>query len=309
MSRFKIILNPTAGAGSAYHSLPRIRELLTQYELEYDIVLTERPGHATELAMQAAVDGYDFIVAAGGDGTSNEVLNGLMQYKQTGNSTPVMGVIPIGRGNDFAFGANIPVGVEDSCPLLASHPQKWIDIGSVQNGDQPEVLYFGNGVGVGFDAVVGFLAARMKLKGMLSYLVAALQTIFIYFKPPDVQVDFDGSGMRIFALMVSVMNGRRMGGGFMMAPGAQMNDGLANLCIVSEVPQIAMFGLIGKFMKGTHESHPAVQTRQAAKITVTALKGTLPVHADGVTVCEEGGQISIELLPRALEIITRIDSA
>jgi YegS/Rv2252/BmrU family lipid kinase len=309
MSRFKIILNPTAGAGSAYHSLPRIRELLTQYELNFDVVLTEYPGHATELASQAAVDGYDFIVAAGGDGTSNEVLNGLMQHKLAGSITPVMGVIPIGRGNDFAFGANIPAGVEDSCALLASLPRKWIDIGKIQGGLQQEGLYFGNGVGVGFDAVVGFLAARMKLRGMLSYLVAALKTIFIYFKPPEVRVDFDGSSLTISALMVSVMNGRRMGGGFMMAPGANIDDGLANLCIVSEVPQLAMFGLIGKFMKGTHESDPAVQTRQAAKITVTALKGTLPVHADGVTICEAGEQITIELLPRALEIITRVQPA
>lgn len=309
MSRFKIILNPTAGAGSAYHALPRIRELLTGYALDYDIVLTECPGHATELARQAAADGYDYIVAAGGDGTANEVMNGLMQHKLAGGSTPIMGVIPIGRGNDFAFGANIPAGVEDSCALLTSLPRKRIDIGIVQSSELPEALYFGNGVGVGFDAVVGFLAARMKLKGMLSYLISALKTIFIYFKPPDVQVDFDGSGMRISALMVSVMNGRRMGGGFMMAPGACIDDGLANLCIVSEVPQMAMFGLIGKFMKGTHESHPAVQTRQAAKITVTALKGTLPVHADGVTVCEAGEQITIELLPRALEIITRVELA
>lgn len=309
MSRYLIILNPIAGAGSAYQSLPRIRELLTQYELNYDIILTERPGHATELARQAALDGYDYIIAAGGDGTSNEVLNGLMQHKQVSGSIPVMGVIPIGRGNDFAFGANIPAGVEDSCALLASLPRKWIDIGIIQGGDQKDGLYFGNGVGVGFDAVVGFLAARMKLKGMLSYLVSALKTIFIYFKPPEVQVDYDGSSMTISALMVSVMNGRRMGGGFMMAPGAHIDDGLANLCIVSEVPQMAMFGLIGKFMQGTHEVHPAVQTRQAAKITVTALKGTLPVHADGVTVCENGAQITIELLPRSLEIITRIEPA
>ena len=307
MSRYMIILNPIAGAGTAQKELPRIRELLTQYNLNYDFVLTEQPGHATELARQAAVDGYDYIIAAGGDGTSNEVLNGLMQHKQAGGSFPVMGIIPVGRGNDFAFGANIPAGVEESCALLASLPRKWIDIGRIQVADQPEALYFGNGVGVGFDAVVGFLAARMKLKGMLSYLVAALKTIFIYFKPPEVRIDFDGSSITISALMVSVMNGRRMGGGFMMAPGANINDGLLNLCIVSEVPQMAMFGLIGKFMRGTHEAESAVQTHQAAKVTVTALKGTLPVHADGVTVCEEGEQITIELLPRSLEIITRVE--
>jgi diacylglycerol kinase (ATP) len=309
MSRYKIILNPTAGAGSALKALPRIQELLTQYELDFEIILTEFPGHAMELARQAAKDGFEYIIAAGGDGTSNEVMNGLMQYKQAQGSVPVMGVIPIGRGNDFAYGANIPAGVEDSCALLASLPRKWIDIGSVQSTDQSEPLYFGNGVGVGFDAVVGFLAAKMKLKGMLSYLISALQTIFIYFKPPQVRIEYGENSQTISALMVSVMNGRRMGGGFMMAPSAKIDDGNLDLCIVREVPQMAMFGLIGKFMKGTHESDPAVQTARARKITVNALSGTLPVHADGVTVCEKGQQIDIELIPRGLEIITRIEPA
>ncbi len=306
MSRYLIILNPIAGAGSAIKALPRIRELLTQYELDFNIILTEYPGHGIELAREAAANGYDFIIAAGGDGTSNEVLNGLMQHKQAHGSFPVMGVIPVGRGNDFAFGANIPVDVDESCALLASLPRKWIDIGKIHADESSEFLYFGNGVGVGFDAVVGFLAARMRLKGMLSYLVAAMKTIFVYFKPPLVRVDYGETSVTLSALMVSIMNGRRMGGGFMMAPAADIDDGLFNLCMVSKIPQMAMFGLIGKFMKGTHETDPAVQTSQGDRIVVTALEGTLPVHADGVTVCEEGGKITIEILPRGLEVITRL---
>lgn len=309
MSRYMIILNPIAGAGSAMKALPRIRELLTQYELDFTITLTEYPGHGIELARESAANGYDFIIAAGGDGTSNEVLNGLMQHKQACGSFPVMGVIPVGRGNDFAYGANIPVDVGEACALLASLPRKWIDIGKVHVDNSSEILYFGNGVGIGFDAVVGFLAARMKLKGMLSYLVAALKTIFIYFKPPLVRVDHGGTSLTLSALMVSIMNGRRMGGGFMMAPSADIDDGLFNLCMVSKIPQVAMFGLIGKFMKGTHEADPAVQTSMGNRIVVTALEGSLPVHADGVMVCKEGSQVTIELLPRELEIITRLTSA
>lgn len=306
MTRYMIILNPIAGAGTALKALPRIKELLTQYSLDFDITLTDYPGHAIELARQAAADGYNYIIAAGGDGTSNEVLNGLMQHKQAHGSFPVMGVIPVGRGNDFAYGADIPTDVDEACALLASLPRKWIDIGAVSSNGQASVLYFGNGIGVGFDAVVGFVAAKMKLKGMLSYLVAAIKTIFIYFKPPEVSIETGDKTYTVSALMVSVMNGRRMGGGFMMAPSAVINDSLFNLVIVSKVPQLAMFGLIGKFMKGTHTDDPAVQTCQGAHITVTALKGTLPVHADGVTVCEEGNSINIELIPRGLELISKV---
>ena len=307
MSRYMIILNPIAGAGTALKALPLIREYLKQYELDFDLSLTEYPGHAIELAKKAAADGYDFIIAAGGDGTSNEVLNGLMQHKQEFGSFPVMGVIPVGRGNDFAYGANIPAELEAACALLASLPRKWIDIGKVFADDSSTGLYFGNGIGVGFDAVVGFLAARMRLKGMLSYLVAAIKTIFIYFKPPRVVVEMNDKNVELSALMVSIMNGRRMGGGFMMAPSAGISDGVFDLCVVKQVPQLAMFGLIGKFMKGTHITDPAVETYQSERVVVTAIQGNLPAHADGVTVCETGHRISVELLPRALEIITRLD--
>lgn len=306
MTRYMIILNPIAGAGTALKALPLIKELLTKYELNFDISLTDYPEHAIELARKAAADGYDYIVAAGGDGTSNEVLNGLMQHKLATGSFPVMGVIPVGRGNDFAFGANIPVNVEEACAMLAALPRKWIDIGTISANGETDVLYFGNGIGVGFDAVVGFVAARSKLKGMLSYLVAAIKTIFKYYKPPEVRIEVGDRHYTVTALMVSVMNGRRMGGGFMMAPTAVINDNLFNLVIVSKIPQMAMFGLIGKFMKGTHTEDPAVQTCQGDRVTVTALKGTLPVHADGVTICEAGQMVSIDLIPRGLELISRI---
>lgn len=305
MTRYMIILNPIAGAGTAIKALPVIKDLLTRYELNFDISLTDYPGHAIELARKAAADGYEYIIAAGGDGTSNEVLNGLMQHKQATGSFPVMGVIPVGRGNDFAFGADIPVDVEEACAMLASLPRKWIDIGAITANGETDTLYFGNGIGVGFDAVVGFVAARSKLKGMLSYLVAAIKVIFIYFKPPEVRIEVGDRNYTVTALMVSVMNGRRMGGGFMMAPTAVNDDRLFNLVIVNKVPQIAMFGLIGKFMKGTHAEDPAVQTCQGDRVIVTALKGTLPVHADGVTVCEAGQMVTIDLIPRGLELISR----
>ena len=308
MSRYKIILNPTAGKGGALKSRAKIEELLRQYELNYDLVLTDYPEHATELARQAAVDGYDYVIAAGGDGTSNEVMNGLMQARETNNFVPVMGVIPVGRGNDFAYGANIPSNLEEACAILASLPRKWIDIGKVTGGIQKDGLYFGNGVGVGFDAVVGFVAAKMKLTGMLAYLVAAIKTIFIYYKSPTLKITLDNDSFTIPAVMVSVMNGQRLGGGFMLAPGAKTDDGLFNLCIVREVPQLAMFGLMGKIMKGTQATDPAVTTAQSRTVLVSAEKGTIPAHADGVTVCEEGQKLLIELIPRGLEIITRLSA-
>lgn len=306
MTRYKIIFNPIAGKGLAIKNRGTIEALLKTYKLDYDLVETEYPEHATLLASAAAEEGYDYVIVAGGDGTVNEAINGLMQAREKLDRVPALGVIPVGRGNDFSFGAYIPQQIDEACALLASAPRKWIDIGKINGGNQENGLYFGNGVGVGFDAVVGFVAARSKLTGMVSYLVAAIKTIFIYYKSPTVKISLDKETITIPALMVSVMNGRRMGGGFMMAPDARPDDGLFNLCVVREVPQLAMFGLIGKIMKGTQGSDAAVRMVQSSKVIVTAEKGVLPVHADGVTVCEKGQEISIEIIPKGLEIITRL---
>jgi len=168
MTRYKIIFNPIAGKGVALKNRERIEELLKSYALDYDLVLTDYPEHAILLARQAAEDGFDYVIAAGGDGTANETINGLMQAREKLGRAPVMGIIPVGRGNDFSFGANIPQDVDEACALLASVPRKWIDIGRITGGVQENGLYFGNGVGIGFDAVVGFVAAKSRLTGMLS---------------------------------------------------------------------------------------------------------------------------------------------
>lgn len=305
MPSYKLIYNPVAGKGVAQKAQSKVEALLREYGLEYDLTLTEYPGHATEIARSAAEAGYSYVIVAGGDGTVNEAINGLMQAREKLSHIPVLGVIPVGRGNDFSFGVDIPYSIEEACALVASAPRRWVDIGKVNGGDLKEALYFGNGVGVGFDAVVGFVAAKMKLTGMLSYLVAALKTMFIYFKSPLVKLTLDDQTITIPALMVSIMNGRRMGGGFLMAPDSHVDDGIFNLCIVREVPRTKILGLIGKIMKGTQSSDAAVQTPQSKRVVVTAEKGSLPVHADGVTVCESGQEIVVEIIPAGLEVITK----
>ncbi len=306
MTRYKIILNPTSGRGNGLRVRPEIEKILTKYGLDFDIEQTGYPEHATELAFKAAGEGYNVVVAAGGDGTANEVLNGLMKFKQTNKRCPVMAILPVGRGNDFSYGIGIPPELQLSCDLLASRLIRKIDVGKVTGGEHPEGLYFGNGVGIGFDAVVGFVAAKGKLTGMLSYLVAAIKTIFIYFKPPVLEITLENKTFQMPSLMVSIMNGRRMGGGFMMAPTAKPNDGIFDLLLVKQVPQSAMVGIMLKIMKGTQAADPAVSTVQSKKIHVKAVNGIIPAHADGVTVCERGQELTIEILPAELEMIARL---
>lgn len=304
MTRYKIILNPTSDRGTAAEAIPDLDRFLREHNFEFDLVLTERPEHAVELAKQAAFDGFDVVVVAGGDGTANEVINGLMLAKQAGAEGVAMGVIAIGRGNDFAFGVNVPSGLEEGCRVLMEDFRTNMDVGLVTGGLYPEGRYFGNGVGIGFDAVVGFEALKMtRLHGFLSYIVAAVKTVFLYYQAPLVRIEFDGQAMDKYTLMVSIMNGRRMGGGFMMAPESAIDDGLLDFCIAEQVSKARIFALIPRFMAGTQASQPSIQTGRTSSIVVTALEGSLPAHTDGETLCTEGEQLSVEILPRQIEII------
>ncbi len=303
MSKYRLIVNPVAGGGTAEQSIPDIERRLRESGLDFDLVQTKRPWHAVELAQAAAAE-VDVVVAVGGDGTANEVLNGLMRAKDEGH-TVTMGVLCVGRGNDFAFGVGIPTELAAGCETLTTDRRRTIDVGHVVGGDFPEGRYFGNGVGIGFDAVVGFVAAKMKhVRGFLGYFVAAIKTIFLYFKAPLVRLEFDGQPMDLHALMVSVMNGTRMGGGFMMAPNGKPDDGVFDLCIARQVSRPRIFAVMLKFMKGTQFEHPAISDGQTRRITVTAVEGTLPAHADGETLCTEGQKLEIDILPNAIEIVS-----
>jgi diacylglycerol kinase family enzyme len=178
-------------------------------------------------------------------------------------------------------------------------------VGFVKGGLYPDGRYFGNGVGIGFDAVVGFEAAKLKkLHGFANYLVAALRTMFLYYQAPLVRIELDKDVVKLPALMVSIMNGKRMGGGFMMAPQSQIADGLFDLCIVGQVSRMGILGLIPQFTKGTQAGHPKVSMRQSGRVVVVAEQGSLPAHADGETLCTEGKTLTLELLPGALEMIS-----
>jgi diacylglycerol kinase family enzyme len=326
MTRYKIIANPVAGRGQGAAQIPVIERKLSSLGLTYELARTERPWHAFELTQLAVAQGFDVVVAAGGDGTVNEVLNGLMLAKQTTvgpvevppvRTVPApavgplpfhvaMGVLCIGRGNDFAFGANIPTDAVEGCQVLAANSRRKLDVGRIEGGLYPQGRYFGNGVGIGFDAVVGFVAARHKrLSGFASYLMAALQTIFVYYKAPQVRLEYEGRVMELSTLMISIMNGQRMGGGFLMAPQGNPSDGALDLCIARQTSKGRILALIPKFTSGAQAGQPEIQFAQARQVSISAMNGGLPAHADGETICTDGKELRVELLAGQLEVICR----
>lgn len=300
-----LIYNPTAGHGNAEKILPQVKELFSTFQYSYDLVLTERPGHALDIAKDAAESGRMMIIAAGGDGTMNEVINGLMRADLQGKNKPILGVLPVGRGNDFAFGIDITKDLEKAVRAIVNGDTKNIDIGLVTGGDYPQGRYFGNGVGLGFDTVVGFEAAKIKwARGAGSYLVGLVRTIFLYHTAPTYEIILDNETVTQPSLMVSIMNGKRMGGTFHMAPKSNPGDGFFDLCLASQVPQMKILPLATKFISGTQEGHPAIRMLHSKTIKVRAITGSIPAHADGETICYAGAELSIELVPQALTVIS-----
>lgn len=305
MSRYLVIVNPTSGRGYAEKMIPVIEKNLNDAGITFDLIRTERPWHAVEIAEKAALEGYDAVVAASGDGTANEVLNGLMVAQKKGAANTAMGIITVGTGNDFAYGMNIPTDFDACFDILKKNFRRKVDIGFVKGGDFPNGRYFGNGVGMGFDAAVGFEAVKIRwTRGLLAYLIAALRTVFLYFKAPHVEINYDENRLEQDSLMTSIMNGRRMGGGFYMAPQGDPGDGMLDLCIASSASKLRIFQLITFFMKGTQATQPEVKTARARTVSITALKGTMPAHCDGETLCYQGTKLEIELIPHCLEFIT-----
>lgn len=301
---YKIILNPTAGHGNGLKALPHIERLLNHHQVKYDLVRTDRPGHGIELTRQAVKDGYDVIVAAGGDGTVNEVINGLMQCKLEGLPIPPMGVLCVGRGNDFSGSMGIPTELEAGFQSLLAGQRRSIDIGKVAGGKYPQGRYFGSCVGVGFDAITTIEVAKLpRWGGYLSFLVGVFKTVFLYNKAPLARIEFNGTVITQRSLLISIMNGRRLGGGFIMAPDSVPDDGLLDLCIAEQMSSFEVIKMIPHFTRGDQATQPTIKTGRAVKISVIAQDGTLPAQTDGEIICVDGSRLDVEIMPRQLEII------
>jgi len=304
MKQYFVIVNPVAGRGNGKKAIPAIERLLKQQGLQYTLVCTEKTGHAIELTKQAVEAGCDVVVAAGGDGTVNEIINGLMQARQEGKKVPVLGVLGVGRGNDFAGSVGIPEDLEQACQALVKDQRRLVDIGRVVGGIYPQGRYFGNVVGIGFDTITTLEVMKMpRWGGFLSFLLAVLKTVFLYNKAPLAMIEFGEEKIVQRSLLIAMMNGRRLGGGFYMAPTSKPDDGLLDLCIAEQMSSFEVLRMIPHFMRGTQFSQPKIRFGQTDRITITAQDGPLPAETDGEIICTDGKEIQVELLPRQLEIL------
>jgi YegS/Rv2252/BmrU family lipid kinase len=300
-----VILNPTAGKGKAIKQFPKIENFLKKQDENFEFILTKKSGEAIEISKNLPIADNDIIVAAGGDGTCNEVVNGLLTRTSSLKNPPILGILPIGRGNDFSSAPDIPNDIERSLTILVERKIRYLDVGFVKGGFFPEGRYFVNGVGIGFDTQVGFDAAKMKhVQSGIAYAFGAIKNIVRYDPPPVLQVHYDQQEITLPATIFSVMNGRRMGGIFYMGPNALLDDGMFDFCTVHHPKsRLRLIQLVARYTKGTQGECEDVSTGRAAHFHIKALEGGMAAHADGETLCYDGKELEISCKPRALRLV------
>ena len=300
---YRFILNPTAGK---HRSDAIERAIEARFAAlgshDHEIHRTERPGHATEIARAIAErDGAAAVVfACGGDGTVNEVVNGI-----AGTAT-ALGVLPCGTGNDFVrtvYGVHDPFRIIER---LDAYTLKHIDVARFND------RIFVNVASLGFDTIVSLKAKAMVAKapwiGGISYLLAAFAALAgNHLFPMGMRLDTveaDGTEITVVReepfVLAAVCNGSYYGGGFRPTPGADVADGLLDVCVVRRIGVLKILALIPTYRTGKHTQNPAVKIYKVRRGSIRRVDAELAVNCDGESSFEDG--IVFEVLPGALRL-------
>ena len=302
-SKTFIIANPASANGRVRRDWDRIySQIRENYEGAFDVEMTERPGHATELCQGAVKAGYELVVALGGDGTINEAVNGLFRGPEALNEDAVLGFLPLGTGNDLAKTLGVPEEFPMAVQALNKGGDRRVDVGKVTApGPEgpPKARYFLNIADFGSGGAIAERVNRTtKVLGpRLSFLWGIVSTMISY-KNPAITFTIDGDREQEAIINEFIIaNGRYFGGGLKPAPDAQMDDGLFDIVTLGDIGFIESLLNLPRLKRGTHLTHPKTGFRRGKKVTARANKSVL-VEADGEVV----GYLpaTFEILPQAL---------
>jgi diacylglycerol kinase (ATP) len=298
----KVIVNPAAGAGKTGKLWPRIMGAFEKLGLHFEHVLTEAPGHAIELAKLAAKKGYDMVVSVGGDGTIHEIVNGL--YASGNLKDNLLGIVETGTGGDYIRTTGTPHDYEDACRRFLQPIRRTVDLGVVEyakNGSREERLFV-NFAGMGIDSeIVRRVTQQYKKLGSLSAYLMGMMTSLVAYHNRKVSITIDGKTREARILTVIMNNGKYGGGGMYTAPQADLADGFLDVMVAGDLGKLEFLWSLPRLYKGTHLTHPKVDSNRAKEIEVKSLDGKLFLQADGELLGELPARFRV--LPAALDII------
>ena len=289
------IVNSTAGRGKTGKKISKLVTTLNEHKLDFEIELTKAPLHAIQLAQDAIKKGFNNIISVGGDGTLNEVVNGVML---SGKSEEVnVGIIPEGGGNDFATGFNLSSKIDKAIKILKRLNIRKIDVGKIED------RYFINALGIGFDARAAQISNKIKhLNGLPRYLLAVIKAL-VSLKPFEAEVKLDNYTYHSPFLLIAIGNGKYTGGGFLLTPEAIVDDGFLDICFIKTITRRRLLSLLPSAIKGQHLKEPEVDLKQSKTIEVIT-KTPLPFYTDGeLPKLKNPLHFKIELLPKKLNLI------
>ncbi len=291
-----VILNPYANRWKARQRAEEVIDALKQLSMDCDVVQSQRPNHPVSLAKEAALQGRFPIIAAGGDGTVGEVINGLYQAKPEGVLGPI-GIIPLGTANDLVVNLGLPLGILDSLQAVRGQKTRRIDLGQMDD------WVFDNNSAVGLEPLVTIYNIRMTwLRGVIRYLVAALRAIAA--KPEyEMHIRWDDGEYEGLVSLVSVGNCPVTGGMFKMAPDADPTDGLLTFVYGHAPTHWKMLSLLPRTISGEYIHDPAIHQHHTRQLEITCSPGT-PIQVDGEIRAEEATTIRYRVLPARLDIYT-----
>jgi YegS/Rv2252/BmrU family lipid kinase len=290
------IVNSTAGRGRAGRKITELLDKLNSLNIPFEIEVTKAPRHAIEQARSAIIDkGFRHLVAVGGDGTLNEVINGIMR---SGLHHEVkLALFPEGGGNDFAKYFHLSPSIHRDVELLVRREVQPIDVGRIND------CYFINSLGIGFDAVVAGHANRIKyINGLPRYTLAVLKALFSLRRYP-VEFTLDAVQHHTHMMMLSVGNGRYCGGGYQLTPSAQVDDGKLDICLIKEASLFRLLNIIPKALKGVHIHEPEVEMLRGRELKIRSSLA-LPIYFDGEIPTDiDRRNITVSVIPHAIQLI------
>lgn len=295
-SKMLIIANPAAGANRASKIIPLVEEILKKKGINYVLEITRCKGDEIGIAGKGIKNGFNLIVALGGDGTINQVVNGI-----TGSGV-TLGIIPAGTGSDLVKTLNIPVKIEDSVSVLLNGRERLLDIGEIKGKAWRESRYFINIAGIGIDAVTvkELEYAKTIFKGKPAYFYALFRALKKY-RGLTLKIKMKDINISVLAYLTAVANGRFFGGGFKITPDADTGDGLFDICIVEKVGIIKTLLNLTKVIKGTHAKIREVRMFRSDKVIISS-DCLMPVEIDG-EVEKEDTEYYFKIHPKVLKVI------
>lgn len=305
MAKTLMILNPISGTGRAVKYWAPIENELRHRGIAFDKVRTDAPLEAIALAEQAKRSGYELLIAVGGDGLVHELVNGIMRATN-GQAAGTLAVIPVGSGNDFAKMVALKRNDwQGAIERIVAGKTRWFDVGKI-TADQPaddgsRERFFANTFDTGFGAQVSKHAHIPILTGTAMYLVAILKTLADY-SVPHLKVELPDQVIEQKSTMTVAAIGRCFGGGFWIAPQAEVDDGLLDVMIADGLGRLGILALLPKVMQGTHVGDARVKFFRAPRLVIES-SDPLAVEADGEIPWLAAHRLVIEALPSRLQVI------